>query len=528
MVTPLKVLILEDRPADAALMVHELRRSGFDPMWQRVETEADYLVHLHAGLDVILADYALPQFDALQALQLLKEYGWDTPFLIVSGNIGEELAVSAMKQGAADYLLKDRLARLGPAVVRALQEVTERRARQQAEAALRTSEARFRTVAEAAPVLLWMAGPDMGCTYFNQRWLEFTGRTLDQELGYGWAEGVHPDDYNRCLTTYTTAFAAQQSFEIEYRLRRADGIYRWVLDRGVPLVTATGCFTGYLGSGIDITARKEAEQILQQSQAELEQRVQERTAALHQEIAERQRLEQEAARTQHFALLGRLAAGVSHEIRNPLGVIVLHVDLLEEELRQPSTGSATAIAQALSEIKINLARLDDLVQDYLSLVRVSTIQRDTVVLHTLVTQFAQEIATALSAHGITLYLDGLGQLGMVALHPNTFRRALLNLVHNAMDAMPKGGTLTLRGRLKATTVELDISDTGGGIPPEQTTRIFEPLYTTKPGGTGLGLFIVQEIVMAHGGQVTVQSQVGYGTTFTITLPLVGVREATHA
>jgi signal transduction histidine kinase len=133
MALPLNVLILEDRPADAALMLHELRRAGFDPVWQRVETEADYLAHLHAGLDVILADYALPQFDALRALQLLQERGWDTPFLIVSGNIGEDRAVAAMKQGAADYLLKDRLARLGPAVARAIREAAERSARRQAE-----------------------------------------------------------------------------------------------------------------------------------------------------------------------------------------------------------------------------------------------------------------------------------------------------------------------------------------------------------------------------------------------------------
>jgi PAS domain S-box-containing protein len=524
MATSLKVLILEDRPADAALMVHELRQAGFDPMWRRVETEADYLAHLHADLDVILADYALPQFDALRALQLLQEGGWDTPFLIVSGNIGEELAVSAMKQGAADYLLKDRLARLGPAVARSLQEVAGRRARQQAEEALRASEARFRTMADAAPVLLWLAGLDMGCTFFNQSWLEFTGRTLEQELGFGWADNIHPDDYDRCLAIYRTAFVARQPFEVEYRLRRADGVYRWVLDRGVPLVTAAGHFTGYLGSAIDITTRKEAEQILQQTQEELERRVQERTAALHQEIAERQRLERQTARAQHFALLGRLAAGVSHEIRNPLGVVRLYVDLLEEELRQPSPKSAAEIAQAFTEIKTNLARLDDLVQDYLSLVRVSNIQREPVALHTLVAQFAREMTAALTARGITLHLDGLVSLGTVALHQNTFRRALLNLVHNAMEAMPRGGKLTLRGRRNATTVQLDVSDTGSGIPPEQCARIFEPLYTTKPGGTGLGLFIVYEIVVAHGGQVTVQSTVGHGTTFTITLPPAGASE----
>jgi PAS domain S-box-containing protein len=155
-----------------------------------------------------------------------------------------------MKQGAADYLLKDRLARLGPAVARSLQEVAGRRARQQAEEALRASEARFRTMADAAPVLLWLAGLDMGCTFFNQSWLEFTGRTLEQELGFGWADNIHPDDYDRCLAIYRTAFVARQPFEVEYRLRRADGVYRWVLDRGVPLVTAAGHFTGYLGSAI--------------------------------------------------------------------------------------------------------------------------------------------------------------------------------------------------------------------------------------------------------------------------------------
>ena len=525
MATPLNVLILEDRPADAALMVHELRRAGFDPMWRRVETATDYLAHLQPGLDVILADYSLPQFDALQALQLLRERGADTPFLIVSGNIGEELAVSAMRQGAADYLLKDRLARLGPAVVRVLHEVAERRARQQAEEALRASEARFRTMADAAPVLLWMAGLDMGCTYFNQRWLEFTGRKLEQALGHGWAESVHPDDYERCLATYTTAFAARQPFESEYRLRRADGVYRWLLDRGVPLVTPPDRFTGYLGSAIDITSRKEAEQILQQTQEDLERRVQERTAALHQEIAERRRLEHEAARAKHFALLGRLAAGVSHEIRNPLGVIMLHVDLLEEELRRPTPESAAEVSQALTEIKTNLARLDDLVQDYLSLARVSAIQRHPVALHDMVAQFAQEMTTVLSMRGITLHLDGPVQLGTVALHQNTFRRALLNLVHNAIDAMPQGGTLTLRGRRTTSTVQLDVSDTGSGIAPAQHAQIFEPLYTTKPGGTGLGLFIVQEIVAAHDGQVTMQSTVGHGTTFTITLPLAEAGEA---
>ena len=241
---------------------------------------------------------------------------------------------------------------------------------------------------------------------------------------------------------------------------------------------------------------------------------------LQQEIAERQRLERDAQRVAHFALLGRLAGGLSHELRNPLGVIVLHVDLLEEELRQPSPDSATAIALALTEIKTHLARVDDLVEDYLSLVRGSALQQAPMDLGMLVTQCAHAIRPALAAHGITLRLDALDQLGLVALHPHSFRRVLVNLVHNAIDAMPQGGTLTLQGRRQAATVSLTVRDTGSGIPAEQLPKIFEPLHTTKPGGTGLGLYIVHEVVAAHRGQVAVQSTVGAGTTFTLTMPLV--------
>jgi signal transduction histidine kinase len=266
------------------------------------------------------------------------------------------------------------------------------------------------------------------------------------------------------------------------------------------------------------------DQALQDLNATLEQQVTARTAALRHEMAERQRLEREAQRAQHFALLGRLAAGVSHEIRNPLGAIFLHVDLLEEELRQPSPDSAAELAQAIVEIKAQLARLDDLVQDYLSLVRVGVAQLAPGDLGTVVTQCAQEMTAALAAHGITLQLDAVDQLGLVPLHATTFRRVLVNLLDNARDAMPQGGTITLRGRRQGTTVQLEVTDTGSGIPPEHAQQIFEPLHTTKPGGTGMGLYIVQEVMAAHGGQITVQSTVGAGTTFTLTLPVAEAGE----
>ena len=276
----------------------------------------------------------------------------------------------------------------------------------------------------------------------------------------------------------------------------------------------------------DITSRKHAETLLRAHAALLGMQVADQTAALQQalahltrEIAARQALEREAQRVQHFALLGRLAAGVSHEIRNPLGAIVLHVDLLEEELRQPSVNSAAAVAQALAEIKTQLARLEDLVQDYLSLVRVGHMERTPQDLEVALHTWAREWQTLAAARGMTFQVEGVAALGQVAFHAHTVHRALLNLVQNALDAMEPGGTVTLAGQHMGTYVQLQVRDTGVGIPAARHATIFEPLYTTKPGGTGLGLYIVREIAAAHHGQVTLESIEGQGTTFTLTLPI---------
>jgi PAS domain S-box-containing protein len=284
-----------------------------------------------------------------------------------------------------------------------------------------------------------------------------------------------------------------------------------------PIRDHTGQIIGASAIARDITERKRLEVAIQTAYATLEQRVDERTAALRQALAERQRLEGEIQRAEHFALLGRLAAGVSHEIRNPLSAIYLHVDLVEEELRQPSP-ERTTLTDALTEIKTQLARLDDLLQDYLSLARVATSERTPQDLGALVQGWTQEWLRLPAPPRVMLRVEGIADLGTVAVHPSTLRRALLNLVQNALEAMPAGGTLTLRGASTATHVQLQVCDTGSGIPAEHLAQIFEPLYTTKPEGTGLGLYISREIVAAHGGQVHVESVGGQGTTFTLTLP----------
>src|SRR4029453_15789662 len=185
-------------------------------------------------------------------------------------------------------------------------DITERKI---AEEELRESEARFRTVANAAPVMIWMSGPDKLCTFFNKGWLDFTGRTLEQELGNGWAEGVHREDLDRCLDVYQNSFKARESFSMEYRLRRSDGEYRWVLDSGTPRFASDGAFIGYIGSCIDLTERKTAEE-------------------------EASRRREQVELLGRVSLLGEMTASLAHELNQPLTAIVNNATAAMQYLEQ--------------------------------------------------------------------------------------------------------------------------------------------------------------------------------------------------
>jgi PAS domain S-box-containing protein len=227
---------------------------------------------------------------------------------------------------------------------------------------------------------------------------------------------------------------------------------------------------------------------------------------------------EEAAVSQHtelLVILGQLAATVSHEIRNPLQSLTLHLDLLEEELQPRGTA-----AESFALIRIELARVHSVVEDYLSLARVPNVRREMVAVDALMASIADEYQPRLAAQGVTLHLEGMQALGQAALHRFTFRRAVLNLIANALDAMPEGGHLTVAGQRTASHLVVSVQDTGEGMSAEQLPRLFTPLYTTKASGTGLGLYVVREIVKAHEGTVDVTSTLNAGTTFTLRLPLV--------
>ena len=277
----LNILLVEDSPLDAELIEAYLIDGGLQFSLECVETREDFAAALEKQrFDIILADYMLPCFNGIAALEIAHTTCPGVPFIFVSATLGEEVAIETLKSGATDYVLKRRLIRLVPSIQRALREVQERNERKHAEANQQESEARFRIMADNAPVMIWMSDTDQLGDYFNKVWLEFTGRTLAQERGTGWMENLHPDDLPECLDIYQKAFDAGREYQLECRLRRYDGEYSWVLGTGVPRYRPDRTFAGYIGSYIDISDRKQAEQ--------------ERAAALSREQAARKQAEETA------------------------------------------------------------------------------------------------------------------------------------------------------------------------------------------------------------------------------------------
>ncbi|WP_051979436.1 hybrid sensor histidine kinase/response regulator [Edaphobacter aggregans] len=258
----LRVLYLEDEAADAELVQDTLAMEGIACDVSRVETESGFLTALQQGaFDLILADYALPSFDGVSALKIVRQQESDLPFIFVSGTMGEEIAIEALKIGATDYVLKTRLSRLVPAVHRALREAGERTERKKAQEALRRSERELRQVVETIPAMVWCALPDGSNLLMNNRWTEYTGSS---GAGLGWQAALHPDDLQRHMDAFRACSAKGLPFEDEVRFRRADGEYRWFLVQGMPLRDEQGKILNWYGIVTDIEDRKRAEETLRE------------------------------------------------------------------------------------------------------------------------------------------------------------------------------------------------------------------------------------------------------------------------
>jgi PAS domain S-box-containing protein len=263
MSAPIGILLLEDDPNDAQLIADLLEADHFICRITCVQSRTDFLTSLeNAEFDLILSDYKLPSFDGLSALNLALSVRPDLPFIFVSGTLGEEAAVEALKIGATDYVLKTRMSRLVPAVQRALDEARDRAARRRAEDALRRREKELRDVIEAIPAIAFTAQPDGSSVWINRQWVEFSGLTLDETSGSGWQSAIHPDDFIEHAAKWQLSMTSGEPFENEARHRSAKGEYRWFLVRAVPLCDQQGKILKWYGILADITERKRAEERL--------------------------------------------------------------------------------------------------------------------------------------------------------------------------------------------------------------------------------------------------------------------------
>jgi PAS domain S-box-containing protein len=389
-----------------------------------------------------------------------------------------------------------------------LSDITDRK---RAEEAALESEGRFRLMADAAPVLVWHAGPSGAYDWFNRPWLEFVGMGLDEQRGEGWLASVHPDDVERVRATGRDGFHGRRAFERKYRLARRDGAYRWLLDHGVPLFTPGGDFAGFVGSAIDITEIEYAREALERQSQELERLVDQRTAALD---VSRERLRH----AERMASLGTLAAGIGHDLGNLL--FPVRVRLEEISAKDPSE-----IADDVAAIQKPLHYLGQLAQGLRLLAR-DPLEGSPHDERTDIAEWWSAIEGLMrNPLPTNVTLDSRLPPGLppVQIGRTALTQAVFNLVQNAGDALRSRG----RGRVMVWAehdpareiVRIGVTDDGPGMTPEVRARCFEPFFTTKARGisTGMGLSLVSGMVQRSGGTISVESEVGVGTTFTITV-----------
>lgn len=382
-----------------------------------------------------------------------------------------------------------------------VRDVTEQR---RTEEMLEESELRFRIMADSSPVLLWMAGSDSNCTFFNQGWLEFTGRTLELEYGTGWAAGVHPEDFQHCMHVYLNAFVERRDFRMEYRLRRADGEYRWILDTGRPRFASDGSFEGYIGSCIDITELRESAAALHRLNDELEDRVGLRTAELKHAISE----------------LESFSYSVSHDLRTPLRAI----DGFSNILQELHAGSLDADGRHyLDRITSCARRMGELIDDLLNLARLT--QAEMVPTRVDLTEASGLVVADLKKTDPERPVEVRIAEGMAATGDARLLRIVLeNLIGNAWKFTERrpdprieiGAGLAAEGN----TVYF-VRDNGAGFDMAYSQKLFGAFQRlhreSEFEGTGIGLATVARIIHRHGGRIWADSRPDQGATFSFTL-----------
>ena len=485
---PIKVLLIEDSENDALLLLHELRRGGYDPVHRRIETAKEMESALREdNWDILICDYILPQFSAPHALALVQEMKLDLPFIIVSGNIGEENAVAAMKAGAHDYIMKDNLARLVPVIEREVQESKIRRERRQVDEALLDSEEKYRLVVENASDAIFIE-QDGKIKYCNLKTLEISGYTIEELGQRSWLSLRFIPEHSVDADPASTS---------TYQILTKQKKEKWIDVNQVKIIYNNR--PALLNFVRDITGQKALEDRLKMSQK--------------------------------LEAIGTLAGGIAHDFNNILSPILGYTELVMDRISKssPDYNNLIQVYQAANRAK-------ELVQQILTFSRQSEQEprpmRVQLVVHEALKLLRSAIPTTIKFK-ITIN----DNCAPVTADPTQIHQIIMNLCTNAYHAMmEKGGVMGVsldeiyinkedvigyNGIRSGLYVCLCVSDTGHGMDSTILPRIFEPFFTTKEKGlgTGMGLAVVHGIVKNHKGYIDVYSELGKGSTFKIYLPI---------
>jgi signal transduction histidine kinase/CheY-like chemotaxis protein len=496
---PLRLLLLEDSTRDAELVQELLEADHFVCEVTRVQTRAEFVAALQNGvLDLVLADYTLPSFDGLSALQLALGARPDLPFIFVSGSLGEEIAIEALKIGATDYVLKTRLSRLVPSVQRALREARDRAERKKAEDALRRNEMYLAEAERLSHTGSFGWNTSTGELY----WSDGTYRIFECEPGTRPSlqlaiDRTHPDD--RALLRQILDRAAMEGSEFiaEHRLLMADGSIKYVRAVAHRLAGEDPERLVFVGAITDITERKHAEE----------------------EREKLRQLEADLASVNRVSMMGELAASLAHEIKQPIAAALLNAEACAAWLSREAP-DLTRASDSAKHMVADVTRAADIIDRVRSLYQRGTPERETVDLNEIVREMALLLGNTADRRSISIRTELDLALPGTSADRVQLRQVLMNLMLNGIEAMRERGRELVIASKRAGPDQLliSVSDAGIGLPVDGAGRIFDAFFTTKPQGTGVGLSISRRIVESHGGRLWASPNAGGGTIFQFTLP----------
>jgi two-component system, cell cycle sensor histidine kinase and response regulator CckA len=474
------ILHLEDNAADAELIHHLLYSRWPDCTITPLASRETFEAAVRTGeFDLILSDYSLPQYSGLDALKFVRAHRPDKPFIYISGTIGEERAIEALKAGATDYVIKDRPARLLPAIGAALAHTEQTGAHRRAEEKIREQASLLDKSREA----ICVADADGYVTYWNASAERLYGWSAQEAVGRNLRDLLYTEDHARFETAYIFALASGEwRGELHPQSRGGAAIFvesRWSL------------VTDHAGAARTILI-------------------------IDADVTEKRRIENQLLQSQRLETLGLLVGGIAHDLNNMLAPMLTSVDLLCDSLTCPKD------RDLLDLLDMSVRHGTELVRQLLAFARGQGEQRVELASDALIGSVQKLLFHAMPSN-IEIRVSLEDELWAVHADATQLRQVLLNLCLNARDAMPEGGltTTSIQGTVKfGPHVCISVTDTGTGIPPEIIGKIFDPFFTTKQigKGTGLGLANVVAIVKSHRGFLGLESKPGIGTTFHIYLP----------